>query len=86
VRLCLTDQHPVEGIAMQRGQSAQLRNGSFIHSRYPTESSFAPKRLQHVFRQRGVEVIRHGELALGQTDGTEGGDSGSFAVGSNKSY
>src|ERR1035438_3967611 len=36
----------------------------------PTESSFALKRLQHVFRQRGVEVIRHSELALGQTDGT----------------
>ena len=28
------------------------------------------KRLQHFFRQRGVEVIRDGELALGQADGT----------------
>jgi hypothetical protein len=38
--------------------------------RYPTESSFALKRLQHVFRQGGVEIIRHGELAPCQTDGT----------------
>jgi hypothetical protein len=30
VRLCLADQHPVEGIAMQRGQSAQLRDGGLI--------------------------------------------------------
>ena len=27
------------------------------------------KRLQHFFRQRGVEVIRDGELAFGQTAG-----------------
>jgi hypothetical protein len=30
VRLRLTDQHPVEGIAMQCGQPAQLRDGGFI--------------------------------------------------------
>src|SRR5271157_1351409 len=38
--------------------------------RYPAESSFAFKRLQYVFRQGGVEVIRHRKLALGQTNRT----------------
>ena len=33
--------------------------------------SFAFKRLQNVFRQRGVEIIRHGELAVGETDGAQ---------------
>src|SRR5947208_15287908 len=33
------------------------------------ESSSAFKRLQNIFRQWGMEVLRHGELAFGQTDG-----------------
>jgi len=33
VRLRLTDQHPVEGIAMQRGQRAQVRDGGFVQRR-----------------------------------------------------
>ena len=56
------------------------------HSSRMRCTSGSLKSLQHVFRQRGVEVIRHGELALGQTDGTVGGDSGSFALGSRKSH
>jgi len=39
--------------------------------RCPAGFSFAFKRLQHVFGQRGVEVVRHGELAFGETDGAE---------------
>ena len=38
---CLTDQHPVEGIAMKRGQPAQLSNGSFIQSQWRDEMFFA---------------------------------------------
>ena len=37
--------------------------------RCPAGFSFALKRLQNVFRQRGVEIIRHRELAVGETDG-----------------
>ncbi len=35
-----------------------------------SQSTFALERLQHVFRQGGVEVIRHGKLSLGQTNRT----------------
>ena len=41
MRLCLTDQHPVEGIAMQHGQSAQLRNGGFIQGQRCNAMFFA---------------------------------------------
>ena len=33
--------------------------------------SFAFKRLQNVLRQWGVEITRHGELTLGETDGAQ---------------
>ena len=39
--------------------------------RYPAESSFAFERLQYVFRQGSIEVVRHGKLALCQTNRTQ---------------
>src|ERR1035437_10954211 len=59
------------------GVPARLRKAKSVAARWSklfrtcaTESSFAFKCLRYVFRQRGVEVIRHGELTLGKTDGT----------------
>jgi hypothetical protein len=44
VRLRLTDQHPVERIAMQCGQSTQLRHGGFIQGQRRDEMLFALQR------------------------------------------
>jgi hypothetical protein len=63
VRLCLTDQHPVEGIAMQRGQSAQLRNGGFIQGQRRDEMFFAL--LRNKLRGR----LRQGQFAKAVFDG-----------------
>ena len=41
VRLCLANEHPVEGIAVQRGQSAQLRDGDLIQGQRRDEMFFA---------------------------------------------
>ena len=76
VRLGLTHQHPVKGGRVQRGQSAQLREGF----------SFAFKGLQNVLRQWSVEISQHGELTLGEPDGAQlrqrrGADDGKQARG-----
>ena len=63
VRLCLADQHPVEGITMQRGQSAQLRNGGFIQGQRRDEMFFAL--LRNELRGR----LRQGQFAEVVFDG-----------------
>ena len=63
VRLCLADQHPVERIAMQRGQSAQLRNGGFIQSQRHDKVFFAL--LRDELRGR----LRQGQFAEAVFDG-----------------
>jgi hypothetical protein len=42
--LCLTNQHAIEGIAMQRRQIAQVRDSSFIHRQRRDHMFFALKR------------------------------------------
>lgn len=63
MRLRLTDQHPVERIAMQRGQSAQLRDGGFIQGERRDEMFFA------LLRDELCGRLRQGKFAETVFDG-----------------
>lgn len=63
MRQRLTNQHPVEGIAMQGGQCAPLRHGGFIQNQRRDEMFFAL--LRDELRGR----LRQGKLAEAVLEG-----------------
>lgn len=66
MRLRLADEHPVEGIAVQRGQIAQLRDGSFIQNQGGDEmflALLADELGRRLGQRKFAQTVFDGDLA-----------------------